>query len=176
MKYKFVQDKVEEYLINSDTMAIHPFVNQWGAVCAEIYERDAVILVEKKPTRIIVDTCPYYGGTYDGKKEAARINLGKLCFAPIMINSKLDIFFFPTQSPRKDTCIWLSHPHIDDYEKIGLKKVRVIFSNGMDLPIDSSHSAFRGKLHRAAHYRTMLTNRTTEKERERLRNRDLILT
>ncbi|MFG6494679.1 competence protein ComK [Fictibacillus sp. UD] len=176
MKYKIVHDKVEEYFIKSDTMAIYPFINQWGAVCAEVYEKDAIILVEKKPFRIIKDTCPYYGSTYDGKKEAARINMGRMCFAPIMIDTKLDIFFFPTQSPRKDSCIWLSQPHIEDIESIDHKNVRVIFSNGMDLPIESTRAALRGKLHRAAHYRSVLMYRTAEKERERLRSRDLILT
>ncbi|WP_137789322.1 competence protein ComK [Bacillus sp. E(2018)] len=180
MKRRIVHEKVEKYLITSKTIAIQPFINQWGRVCAEIYEEGAVILVEKKPFRIIKDSCPYYGGTYDGKKDAAQINLGRMCFPPIMIDTKLDIFFFPTKSPRKDSCIWLSQPHIDDIESIDWKNVRVLFLNGMDLPIESTSRALKAKLHRAAHYRNVLLNRTNrnlEKDREKgLKNSDLILT
>jgi competence protein ComK len=180
MKRRIVHEKLEKYLITNKTIAIQPFINQWGRVCAEIYEEDAVILVEKKPFRIIKDSCPYYGSTYDGKKDATQIILGRMCFPPIMIDTKLDIFFFPTKSPRKDSCIWLSQPHIDDIISIDRKKVRVIFSNGMDLPIESTSRALKCKLHRAAHYRSVLlnrTNRSLEKDREEsLESSDLIFT
>ncbi|MET3728322.1 competence protein ComK [Fictibacillus halophilus] len=180
MKRRIVHEKLDKYLITNKTIAIHPFINQWGRVCAEIYEKDAVILVEKKPFRVIKDSCPYYGSTYDGKKDATQIILGRMCFPPIMIDTKLDIFFFPTKSPRKDSCIWLSQPHIDDIISIDRKKVRVIFSNGMDLPIESTSRALKGKLHRAAHYRSVLinrTNRSLEKDREEsLESSELIFT
>ncbi|MBY6036634.1 competence protein ComK [Fictibacillus nanhaiensis] len=174
MKLQMKHEKMKDYEINSDTMAIVPFINDKGMVCSEIYERDAVILVEKKPFRIIKDNCLYYGGSYDGKKEAARINMGHMCFAPIMIDSKLDLYFFPIESPRNDTCIWLSQPHIRRIERIGPKRSSVIFSSGMDLPIESTRAALIGKLHRAAQYRSVLSNRT--KERDRDKDRDPVLT
>ncbi|OOE12469.1 competence protein ComK [Fictibacillus arsenicus] len=172
MRLTMTHEKVKDYEINGDTMAIVPFINEKGAVCSEVYEREAVILVEKKPFRIIKDNCLYYGGSYDGKKEAARINMGKMCFAPIMIDSKLDLYFFPIQSPRNDTCIWLAQPHIRRIDRTGHKRASVIFSNGMDLPIANTRASLVGKLHRAAQYRSVLVNRTSERERERERERD----
>ncbi|MCM3718076.1 competence protein ComK [Fictibacillus phosphorivorans] len=178
MNFTLTHQKVKDYEINEDTMAIVPFINERGAVCSEVYEREAVILVEKKPLRLIKDNCLYYGGSYDGKKEAARINMGKMCFAPIMIDSKLDLYFFPIQSPRNDTCIWLAQPHIRRIDRTGHKRSSVIFFNGMDLSIANTRASLLGKLHRAAQYRSVLINRTNERERrrEQVRNRDLVLT
>jgi competence protein ComK len=163
MTFKMNYEKVKDYEINEDTMAIVPFINEKGAVWSEIFEREALILVEKKPFRIIKDNCLYYGGSYDGKKEAARINMGKMCFAPIMIDSKLDLYFFPIQSPRNDTCIWLAQPHIRRIDTIGHKRANVIFSNGMDLPIENTRASLVGKLHRAAQYRSVLLKRTIKR-------------
>jgi competence protein ComK len=165
MTFKMKHEKVESYIINPDTMAIVPFINEHGRICSEIYERDAILLVEQKPIRVIKDSCYFYGGSWEGKKEAARKNLGFIHFAPIMIDSKLNLYFFPIESPRNDTCIWLSQPHIDTVDKIGLKHSSVIFSNGIDLPIDCTRGSLLSKLHRAAQYRSVLNDRMKQRER-----------
>ncbi|WNB90898.1 competence protein ComK [Bacillus sp. NEB1478] len=157
-------EKVESYIINPDTIAIVPFINERGQVCSEIYERDAILLVEQKPIRIIKNSCYFYGGSWEGKKDAARKNLGFIHFAPIMIDSKLNLYFFPIESPRSDTCIWLSQPHTRKIEKMGHKRSSAIFSNGIDLPINRSKGSLESKLHRAAQYRSVLNDRTKERE------------
>jgi competence protein ComK len=156
----------KEYVINQDTMGISPFWNQNGFLYSKIIERNATVLVEKPPLKIMQDSCHHYGGSLEGKKEAARIILGRLCFAPIMLDSKLDLCFFPTESPDNKTCIWLSQPHIDNVEKIETKRSRIIFSNDKELPIESTLTSVKNKLHRAAQYRSVIKKRTKFREKD----------
>jgi competence protein ComK len=157
----------ERYEIDEDTRGIVPYLNPDGYLWSKVIEESGIILVKKPPLSVIKDSCYYYGSTYEGKKEAARLILGRCCFAPIMIDSRLDLCFFPTESPQNETCIWLSQPHVLSQEKAEAKRSLIIFSNGMELPVASTISSIKNKLHRAAHYRSIINSRTKKRERKR---------
>ena len=52
------------------------------------------------------------------------------------------MFYFPTISPNKPQCAWISHEHVKDYKKVNSKNTQVIFRNNLSIVIPISIYSF----------------------------------
>jgi len=70
------------------------------------------------------------------------------------------MYFFPTASPSKKNCSWLSHTHILKIQKVDKgSRTEVVFSNKQRIILNVSYGSFENQLHRTAQYRFSLNNR-----------------
>ena len=94
-------EKLEYYYINRGTCAIIPIENEMS----EVVELDTSFVVKKTPIEIIDESCRYFGSSYKGRNDGAKIMLGMNYKLPILIEEFNNLIFFPTSSPRFGHCI-----------------------------------------------------------------------
>ncbi|MFC7370350.1 competence protein ComK [Fictibacillus iocasae] len=154
---------LKSYEIHSSTMALLPFQSEGGKTMTEVMEEERTLFVEMSPIRIIIESCLFFGSTYEGQRDAVRQSMGYSSLAPIMINGQLGIFFFPVESPKNMTCIWLSQSHVQRIEAKETELSRVVFRNGAHILIPQSRYSLEMKLFRTAQYRFILSERVSER-------------
>jgi competence protein ComK len=155
--------QLKSYEIHTNTMALLPYHNEEGRPMTEVWEEEQNLYVEKPPLKVLNESCIYLGSTYEGQREAVRRAMGFSSLAPIMISAQLGIFFFPVESPKNSSCIWLSQSHVQRIEAKETELSRVIFSNGSHILIPQSKYSLEIKLHRTAHYRFVISERVSER-------------
>lgn len=159
------QKQIEEYEINPCTMFIKPFV--YGSkVYSQVYEMDEEFISPFKPLEIIKKSCEYFGSSYEGRKDGTRQLIGITHKVPIVIDSTNFIYFFPTTSPNRPECIWISHEHVLHHSKTANDDTLVTFQNKQSFPIPVSFSSFENQLLRTALLRTKLMQRIEQMERK----------
>ena len=78
------------------------------------------------------------------------------------------MFYFPTISPNKPQCAWISHEHVKDYKKVNSKNTQVIFRNNLSIVIPISIYSFETQLFRTALLRTKLAQKLNEHNRRNM--------
>ncbi|GGB60757.1 competence protein ComK [Fictibacillus barbaricus] len=154
---------LRSYEINMSTMALLPFYNEYGDVHTEVLESEKNERVALSPIKIINESCLFFGSSYEGRREAVRRSMGYVSLSPIMINLELGIFFFPVESPKNETCIWLSQAHVQRIDSIDSDTCSVHFKNTANLILPQSKYALEAKLFRTAQYRYILSERVSER-------------
>lgn len=158
MLRKSILDDFEE--IHTETMAIFPVVNEVGKVTkSQVIEENDEKYVPFPPTKIVDLSCKCYGSSLKGRIEGTSILCGITHKPPIIIDSPQGIYFFPTTSPTKKDCIWLSHSHIEKIVETNLQQAEVHFINGNFFIIDASFHSLQNQLLRASQYRFIVENR-----------------
>ncbi|MEH7384723.1 competence protein ComK [Bacillus sp. JJ1521] len=147
-----------EYEINPDTMAVLP-IEVGNNTCSRILEVEGEYVVAMKPTEIVDRSCRYFGSSLKGRQEGTREIMGVTHKAPIIVEASNKIFLFPTASPTKQDCAWLSHNYVSDCEYSLHEKTTVIFTNKQAIQLQISKGSFQNQLHRTAQLRTIVTNR-----------------
>ncbi|MDN4074041.1 competence protein ComK [Fictibacillus terranigra] len=84
----------KQYGINTETMALLPFYDEYGKVHTKVLERDRTLCVCGKPKAVVTFSCGYYGSSYKGRKDGASLIMGIRSRAPIVISEQLGIFFY----------------------------------------------------------------------------------
>ena len=135
---------MENYEINSDTLAILPISENMSRVIEGEYE----YIVEKSPTDIIDHSCKYFGSSYRGRYEGSKSILGLNYKLPILIEETRDIIFFPTESTRVVTCSWISFKQIENIRQLDNISI-ITFRNGRQLTIDISLGSLKNQFIRA---------------------------
>jgi competence protein ComK len=161
----FLKDKfIEEYEINPCTMLIIPHV--YGSkVYSKIFELEDEIISPFKPIDIIKASCEFFGSSYEGRKDGSRRLIGITHKAPIAIDPTNSIYFFPTTSPNRPECIWVSHEHVLHHRRSAPNITNITFRNKDTFQIPMSASSFNNQLIRTAHLRTKLMQRMNEMEK-----------
>ncbi|WNB90876.1 competence protein ComK [Bacillus sp. NEB1478] len=154
---------LSSYEIDTSTMALLPFYNEYGDVNTEVLETEKNERIEVSPIKIINESCLFFGSSYEGRREAVRRSMGYVSLSPIMINLELGIFFFPVESPKNESCIWLSQSHVQRIESVDSDTCSVHFKNTANLILPQSKYALEAKLFRTAQYRYILTERISER-------------
>jgi competence protein ComK len=154
---------LSSYEINTSTMALLPFYNEFGDVNTEVLELEKNERASVSPIKIINESCLFFGSSYEGRREAVRRSMGYVSLSPIMINLELGIFFFPVESPKNETCIWLSQSHVQRIESVDTDTCSVHFKNTANLILPQSKYALEAKLFRTAQYRYILNERISER-------------
>lgn len=143
---------LKDYEINSSTLAIIPVSEK----VSRVMEEENVYLVNKSTTKIIDDSCKFFGSSYLGRFEGSKRLLGsKIYKAPIIIEESNEIIYFPTGSSRDMNCTWISLKKIKKYEK-NEYITTVIFKNETTLELDISYESLSNQILRASRLESIL--------------------
>jgi competence protein ComK len=156
---------IEEYEINPYTMLIMPI--EYGArTYTEIHEVNETLLSPFKPFDIIKKSCEFFGSSYQGRKDGTKRLTGITHKAPIIVDPHSSIYLFPTTSPAKSECIWISHDHVLSHKKINSKEISVTFRNRSSFTLPMSYASFEQQMMRTAMLRINFQHRIVNAERK----------
>lgn len=159
------QRQIEEYEVNPYTMFITP-IEYGSKVYSKIYELYDEFISPFKPIDIIKKSCEYFSSSFEGRKDGTKELIGITHKVPIVIDPTNFIYFFPTTSPNRSECIWLSHEHITNYRRIAPRQTQVTFQNKQSYILPISYSSFENQMLRTALLRTKLMQRIGKAERK----------
>lgn len=149
-----------DYEINSETLAILPID---GKKCLVLQSMDEETVVGT-PKKIIEKSCEYFGSSYEGRvKGTVSILGGGTHKVPIVICDYCDIIFFPTLSPDRKECIWLSYQNILSFTQNEDNDTVIQFKNGKKLIIPISILSLSNQYLRSSRLATVLSNRKIQK-------------
>ena len=142
------------YEINCDTLALMPVSENE----TKIIERNNEFNINMPIMEIIEDSCEYFGSTYLGRHEGTKKLIGVTHKAPIIIEESRNLIYFPTCSPRLDTCCWIGLNSIKNYENNN-GNTELLFSNDKKISIPISYGSFDNQYLRATKLEAMLRKR-----------------
>ena len=125
----------KEYEINASTLVILPIEEEK----CRVYEYDRDFIVKRKSTKIINDSCMFFGSSLNGRQYGTKKLINVAVKAPIIIEESKKIIFFPTTSPRQDNCTWISFNNLVKYEKNEDKTI-LTFKNNKQIELDLSYN------------------------------------
>jgi competence protein ComK len=154
---------LEEYEVNPHTLMLKPI--EYGAkTFTEIIEMEDIILSPFKPMDILKKSCEFFGSSYQGRKDGTKELTGISYKAPIMLNPQMSMFLFPTTSPVKSECMWISHSHVTSYAAAENGQTSVTFQNRESHLIPISYSSFENQMLRTSNLRIAYSQRVSEME------------
>lgn len=156
---------IDEYEITPATMMIMP-TSYGSKTYSRIVELKDDFLYPVPPIEIIKKSCQYYGSSYDGRITGTRQLIDCSHKVPITIDPTNSIYFFPTASPNKSHCIWISHQNVNSYKRYEQNSTIVTFRNKETFIVPISFSVFEGQLMRTSLLRTKLMQRIDDSERK----------
>ncbi|ARD49072.1 hypothetical protein SporoP37_13260 [Sporosarcina sp. P37] len=145
-----------ESVITPGTSLVYPYYNETGKLCAVLLKDGEFVRVDKSPTDVIDVSMQYFGSSLQGGIAGARSMLGRISMSPVMINEKLDMYWFPSKSPSSDDCVWFSLSHILTYMPIAKDRTKIIFRDGTIFTLDCSYDSFEWKHQRTCMYKNGL--------------------
>lgn len=158
--------QIEEYEVNSCTMFLRP-VNYGSKVFTRGFEVEDEFLSPLKPLDVIKRSCDYFGCDYESRKRGTRQLVGYNRKIPIAIEPANHIFFFPTTSPSRPECIWISHDHVEKYRRIAPQQTLITFQNKQTHILPVSFSTIEGQMLRTSLLKTKLMQRIENNGRKR---------
>ncbi|MBI0579786.1 competence protein ComK [Neobacillus cucumis] len=159
------QNQIEEYEINSGTMFIRP-VEYGSKIYSQIFEEEDEFLSPFKPLDIIKKSCDYFGCDYESRKKGTRQLIGITHKIPIAIEPSNRLYFFPTTSPTRSECIWISHDHVKEHRRISNQQTLITFRNKQAHLFPVPYSTIDNQLLRTSFLRTKLMQRIEFNERK----------
>lgn len=145
-----------DYEINKDTLAIMPKSEEESKVLENDIEYDVSM-----PTLSVIErSCEYFGSIYEGRYIGTKNISGITHKSPIIIEDTNKIIFFPTTSPNRHDCVWISLNNILSYEK-GEKKgtSKILFKNGYVLELNISIGSLNNQIMRSSRLKYLLEER-----------------
>lgn len=145
----------ENYEINRYTLAIIPLSTN----TSKVIEEDDTFDINRSTAEIIDDSCRFFGCSYEGRRDGTKELIGVNYKAPIIIEESTSMIFFPTSSPRYDTCYWISLNNMENYVKNSKNKSSIIFKNGKRIDLDISYGSLENQVMRATMLESVLNRR-----------------
>lgn len=166
-------DFIVDFEVNPYTMAIiGEKMDNDQIVYSRILEVEREFFVKMKPSMVMDKSCKYFGSSLRGRQEGTKQLIGSTYKAPIAVDPSSDIYMFPTVSPYKDNCAWLSHSYILNFQSAGPDKTLVTFTNHKTIILDVSKGSFENQLNRTAQYRFLLSKRISMTKSYKKQTRD----
>ena len=150
---------MESYEINKDTVALIPKDEDKTIV----FEVDKSFVINKKPLKIVEESCEYFGSSLEGRQIGTSKLIGFTHKVPVIIEESFDLIFFPTLSPKNNECSWLSYSHIYKPDKFKDKTI-VELKNGKKILVDVSRSIIDNQLYRCSRLKDVLQVRKIDKK------------
>jgi competence protein ComK len=150
---------MESYEINKDTVALIPKDDDKTIV----FEVDKSFVINKKPLKIVEESCEYFGSSLEGRQIGTSKLIGFTHKVPVIIEESFELIFFPTLSPKNDECSWLSYSHIYKPDKFKDKTI-VELKNGKKILVDVSRSIIDNQLYRCSRLKDVLQVRKIDKK------------
>lgn len=135
-------------------------------IYSQIIEVEDEYLSPFKPLDIIKKSCEYFGSDYEGRKHGTRQLMGITHKSPIAIDPTNRIFFFPTTSPNRPECIWISNEHVDTYDRISPQETLITFHNKQSFKFPVPFSSINNQVLRTSHFVKKLMQRIEYHERK----------
>ena len=132
------------YEINKGTLALIPV----SADITQVIEIDDSFFVGCSITKIVETSCRSFGSTYLGRTEGTKALIGINYKAPIIISESNNIIFFPTASPRCDSCCWISLNNINNFKKED-KDTIINFINNKQIKLNISSFVIENQIYKA---------------------------
>lgn len=144
-----------EYIINEETLALIPA--KGNAYRTIVLTTTGELYIKQTPLKIVDKSCLREYTSYEGRRKAVTYLTGFKMKVPIPINTSLNIYGFPTMSPRRYDCIWLFNQHIRHIEDNGKRvtsdktiQSTVHFINGVELALEVSSNSLQHQRFRTA--------------------------
>ncbi|MBO0589489.1 competence protein ComK [Sporosarcina sp. E16_8] len=147
------------YVITYSTILFLPRYES-GNLFTTVLDNSSPFVVELEPTALIDLSLKYYGSSLRGAGDGANMILGKGKMYPVIVNEKLDLYWFPSKSPLKCDCIWFALHHIEETIELPNKRTQIIFSDGSTITIAISKMSFDKKIQIAYKLKGKLESRT----------------
>lgn len=155
---------MEEYEINSATMAIIPIDEE----TSRVYEEEEQYVVKKSSNGIIKDNCEFYGSSYEGRCVGTKCLTGIKTKFPIIIEESRSMIFFPTTSSRTQQSSWIALNKVKSYEQTSTltKKdaSKISFNNDEKIDLDISYYSLENQICRATMLKSKLYERKLEEK------------
>lgn len=145
---------LENYEITKNTLAIIPIDSKRS----EVIEDDETFIINKNSTKIVDDSCKFFGSSLNGRHEGTKNLIGVNYKAPIIVEETNEMIFFPTNSPRIPDCTWISLNNLENYKKND-GKTQIYFKNGKKIDIDVSYGSFENQVLRSTRLESILRKR-----------------
>lgn len=141
------------------TMAVLSDKDENGKHVTRVLEDEVEYVLRGKPTKVIEYACAYFGSDLKGRQNGIKSISGITHKAPIPIDPRNKMYFFPTKSPSHESCSWISHTHIEDVKRIDSKSTEILFKNGRTIRVDVSHGIVINQIQRTAQIRYLMDER-----------------
>ena len=148
---------MENYEVNSNTLALIALKNK-----TEIFEEESHFIVDKSANEIMEESCAYFGSSLSGRQKGTEHLIGISYKAPIIVEESSEMIFFPTSSPRKEECSWISLQKINKHFRAGDKMV-IEFKNGSRVVLNLSYGILDNQVLRATRLESVLRGRKNTK-------------
>ena len=148
---------MENYEINSNTLALIALKNK-----TEIFEEEEHFFVNKTANEIMESSCAYFGSSLSGRQKGTERLIGVTYKAPVIVEESKEMIFFPTLSPRKKDCSWISLQKINKYYRVG-DKLMIEFKNGSSVVLGISYGILDNQVLRATRLESVLRSRKNDK-------------
>ena len=142
------------YEINRNTMALIPINDDQ----TRIIERDNNFIVNENIMEIIKNSCENFGSSYIGRKEGTKRLTGITHKSPIIIEESNELIYFPTESPRLNSCSWIGFNYIKKYFNNN-GKATIIFDNDKILDLNISYGILDNQVLRSSKLESILRKR-----------------
>ena len=145
---------MKEYEINENTLALMAVDKEK----TRVYEIDNEYVVHQSATKIMEDSCAYFGSSLLGRQKGTEALIGITHKAPVIVEESREIIFFPTLSPRLWACSWIS---LNNFDKV-IKKDRrnyILFKNKKMLSSNLSVGVINNQMLRATRLESVIRNR-----------------
>ncbi|ARF15104.1 MULTISPECIES: competence protein ComK [Sporosarcina] len=155
-------DEETKSVISPGTSLVYPYYDDEGKLCAVLLKDGDFIRVDKSPTEIVDLSMQFYGTSLRGGIDGGKALMGKIHMTPVMVNERLDMYFFPSNSPSSNECVWFSLSHILTFLPFDKKHTKVIFRDGNVFTVNCSYSVFQTRYQRACMLKNGLSARFTQ--------------
>lgn len=145
---------LDTYEITKNTLAIIPIDSKRS----EVIEDNDTFIINKCSTKIVDDSCKFFGSSLDGRQEGTKNLIGVNYKAPIIVEETNDVIFFPTNSPRIVDCAWISLNNLENYKKND-NKTQILFKNGKTIDISISYGSLENQVLRSTRLESILRKR-----------------
>ncbi|WP_083270645.1 competence protein ComK [Bacillus marinisedimentorum] len=145
--------------VNVETMAVIAEKDDCGEMYTKVIQVKDEFSVGMRPLAIIEKSCRYFGSSLKGRQDGTREITGFTHKAPVAIDPASGIYMFPTLSPYKEECSWLSHSYIKQLEAMDAYRTKIVFLNDKEVILNVSKGSFENQLHRTAQFRFLLSEK-----------------
>ncbi|GGC74113.1 competence transcription factor [Thalassobacillus devorans] len=151
--------KKDTFEITAQTLALVATATSYGKVLTEVIETGARHELPVHPSRLVDEACRYFASSLPGRLAGTKQVAGFTHKPPIVISQSMGIYFFPTISPKRKDCSWISHSHIRSFDSLDGYQTTIEFTNGSSIVVPVSPGMIANQIQRTAQFRFLLENR-----------------
>ncbi len=111
----------------------------------EIISLDGKIETKEHITKILDESCLYYGSSLEGRIKSSKYLTKLSSKVPIILNEKENLILFPIYSMRNEVGLWFIYNNIMNYRKVK-KYVEVTFKNNEKVLFLISYNIFYNQM------------------------------